>query len=72
MDVELIDGKLKLIVGKEASAVLDHWQFDTFQSVWAKAWWGEGIVAFQLNAITGEVESINVDGAVLRREAKAK
>ena len=57
--------------GRQSDLVqLDHWQFDTFQSVWAKAWWGEGIVAFQLNAVTGEVETINVDGAVLRREAK--
>jgi len=72
MEVTLVDGKLRLNVTKDLSADLSHWHFDTFQATWNKAWWDEGLISFQLNAATGEVESINVDGAVLRRIATAK
>lgn len=67
MEVTLVDGKLRLIVTKELSAVLDHWHFDTFQATWNKAWWDEGLISFHLDTVTGTVDSIDVDGAVLRR-----
>ena len=70
MDVAMVDGKLKLLISKDLSATLDHWQFETFQATWSKAWEGEGLVAFRLNTATGEVESIDVDGAVLGRVSK--
>jgi len=69
-EVLLTGGKLRLVISKEMSADLAHWHFDTFESRWDKTWFGESVVAFQLNAVTGEVESINVDGASLRRVAK--
>lgn len=68
--VELNGGKLKLAFGKDATAVLGHWHFDTFQTIWANAWWGEGLVTFRLSTATGEVESLDLDGAVLKRERK--
>ena len=71
MDVELVDGKLKLIISQTATATLEHWHFDTFQAIWKNAWWGESPVGFQLDAVSGEVESINVEGAVLRRVSKS-
>ncbi len=70
MEVTEAAGKLKLIVNRELSADLDHWQFDSFRAIWNKAWWGETFAVFQLNALSGEVESINIDGAVLKRENK--
>ena len=72
MDVTVTDGKLRLAVNKDLSADLDHWHFDSFQATWSKSWWSESLVAFQLDPVTGEVESINVEGAVLRRVAQQK
>lgn len=70
MNVVLTDGKLRLVVTKELSAALSPWHFDAFEAAWSKAWWGESLISFQLNAITGEVESMNIEGAVLARESK--
>jgi CubicO group peptidase (beta-lactamase class C family) len=67
MTVELADGKLRLIVGKEINATLDHWQFDTFSTNWNREWWSANLVSFQLAPDSGEVESFNLDGAVLRK-----
>jgi len=71
MEVVEAKGKLRLIVTKELSADLDHWQFDTFQSTWNKAWWDSGLITFQVSPVSADIESVNVDGAVLKRQAKA-
>lgn len=71
MEVTLVDGKLRLTVTKDVNAVLDHWQFDTFQAAWNKAWWDESVVTFQISAVSADVESVGVDGAVLKREVKS-
>lgn len=70
MDVTLRDGKLRLQVGKEQTASLEHWHFDSFQVVWDKKWWGTGMASFQLQPILGNVESITMSGATLRRLAR--
>ncbi len=67
MEVVLVNGKLRLRITKDLSADLDHWQFDTFQVIWNKAWWNESMLVFQLDPMTGEVESINIEGANLKR-----
>jgi hypothetical protein len=72
MEVKLDNGKLRLIVTKDLSADLDHWQFDTFQATWNKPWWDDGLITFQISPVSADVESMNVDGAVLRRVAKPK
>ncbi len=72
MEVVLADGKLRVVVTKDLSADLSHWHFDTFEATWTKAWWDTGLITFRLNAATGEVESIDVDGAVLRLESRAR
>ncbi|MGD9561590.1 MAG: serine hydrolase [Pyrinomonadaceae bacterium] len=72
MEVSAADGKLRLTVNKGLSARLDHWQFDTFQAVWDKRWWGEDLMSFQINPITGKVASLTLAGAVLKREPEAK
>ncbi len=58
MDVNIIDGKLRLVVNKDLSADLDRWQLETFQSTWSRKWWGEGRVSFQLDAATGAVSGM--------------
>ena len=68
MEVKMVNGKLKLEVSPEVSAELKHWHYDSFQAVWNKRWWGESIVSFQLNPFSGKVQSINVQGAMLRRK----
>ncbi len=68
MDVEFANGKLNLKVNKDLTASLDHWHNDTFQAVWNKRWWGEDLMAFQINPITGKVDSLTLSGAELKRE----
>ncbi|MGD9590145.1 MAG: serine hydrolase [Pyrinomonadaceae bacterium] len=71
MNVTLVDGKLRLTIGKGArSAELEHWHYDTFQTKWQESWRGRGLVSFQLNPATGEIDSITVGGAQLRRVAR--
>ncbi len=72
MTVELVGGKLKLIAGKELSANLEHWQFDTFNATWSREWWSDGLVSFRIGAVSGEVEAVDLDGAVLRRIPKSE
>ena len=72
IEITLADGKLKAVFSPDLSAELGHWQFDTFMATWNKSWWDESLVAFQLSPVAGEVESLNIDGAVLTRENKPK
>lgn len=69
MEVVLANGKLSLKINTDLTGSLDHWQHDTFQAVWSKRWWGEDLMAFQVNPITGKVDSLTLSGAVLKREA---
>lgn len=71
MDVTITNGKLDLKVSRQVTATLEHWQYDTFRTVWSKRWWGEDFVSFQINPITNRIDSLTVSGAVLKREAKA-
>jgi CubicO group peptidase (beta-lactamase class C family) len=72
LEVKLADGKLQLSIGKGTrSADLEHWHYDTFQTRWHKRWFGEGLVSFQLNSGSGEVDAITLGGAQLRRVARA-
>ena len=68
IEVTFTDGKLQLNIGKGARiADLEHWHYNTFQTKWRQRWLGEGLMSFQLNAASGEVEAISLGGAVLRR-----
>lgn len=70
MVVSLAGGKLNLRINNELNGPLEHWQRDTFQVVWNKRWWGKDYMAFQLNPITGKVDSLTISGAVLKRETR--
>lgn len=65
--VEMANGKLLLHINKDLAGALEHWQFDTFEAVWNQRWQGTSIVKFEISPVAGEVESINVEGAVLKR-----
>jgi CubicO group peptidase (beta-lactamase class C family) len=69
IEVSIDKGKLSLRVSKDLTATLEHWQFDTFEAIWNKRWWGEELIAFSLDAVTGKVDTLNSGGAVLKREA---
>jgi len=73
IEITVTDGKLRLSIGKgeTRSADLEHWHHDTFRTVWHRRWLGEGLVSFQLNSVSGEVEAITIGGAQLRRVARA-
>jgi hypothetical protein len=64
------EGKLKFILNKDVTGELSHWQFDTFMSKWSNRWYPEGLISFTVSPYSGNVESVNADGAVLRKEAK--
>lgn len=70
MNVSIADAKLRLTVSTESTAELNHWHVDTFEATWNKAWRGKSLVTFQLNPQTGEVDSMIVGGAVLKRETR--
>ena len=69
IDIIFTDGKLQLSIGKGDMrfADLEHWHHDTFVTKWRRRWLGEGLVSFQLNAVSGEVEALTIGGAQLRR-----
>lgn len=68
VSVELLNGKLHLRGSDSLNSVLDHWQFDTFEAVWNQAWRGASFIKFEISSTAGEVESMNISGAVFRRE----
>lgn len=68
--VELTNGKLLLRINKDLAGELEHWQFDTFEAVWNQRWQGTSFVKFDISPVAGEVESINVEGAILKRVQK--
>lgn len=73
MEVTLVDGKLRLSIGKGTrNADLEHWHYDTFRTKWDRRWLGEGLISFQLNSGSGEVEAITIGGAQLRRAAQVR
>ena len=67
-EIKLVNGKLQLIVGKNSSATLDHWQNDTFRGPWNDGFRGDTTVTFQVNAAKTEVEGIPAGGALLKRQ----
>ncbi|MBV9242986.1 MAG: serine hydrolase, partial [Acidobacteria bacterium] len=67
--VDMVDGKLKLVINDGLSALLDPWQFDTFDAAWSKPWWGHSLAQFTIAAYAPQVESLTVDGVVLKRDA---
>lgn len=72
MEVVLAGNVLKMNVSRDLSATLDHWHFDTFMGTWNKPWWDEEAIVFRLNAVTGEVESLDVGGLVYKKMPSAK
>lgn len=67
MEVSLVNEKLNLRINNDLHGMLEHWQHETFQIAWNKRWWGKDLMAFQLNPITGKVDSLTISGAVLKR-----
>lgn len=67
MEVSLVNEKLNLRINDDLYGSLEHWQHETFQIAWNKRWWGKDLLAFQLNPITGKIDSLTISGAVLKR-----
>lgn len=71
IEVKLSGGVLRLTIGKGSRvADLEHWHHDTFQTVWQQKWLSRGFVSFQLHPVSGEIESLTLGGAQLRRVAR--
>lgn len=68
LEIAVADGRLKAIFSKDLSADLDHWHFDTFQAVWSKSWWQNGVMTFRLNTVSGDVETVHLGNASFKRE----
>lgn len=70
IEVVETEGKLRLILNKDVTGELSHWQFDTFLAAWSNAWYPEGMVMFKVSPYSGNVDAVDVDGAVLKHEPK--
>ncbi len=69
VDITARDGRLTLTIGNR-TADLEHWHYETFRTKWQQKWLGEGLVSFQLNMATGQVESISGFGTQFRRVSR--
>jgi len=70
IEVTLENGRLRLSRSPFLTATLEHWHYDTFETVWTKPWVGRGLVTFHVNA-GGEVSALEIGGfAVTRKENK--
>ena len=67
MEVIIGNGILNLRINNDLNGSLEHWHNESFQITWNKRWWGKDLMAFQLNPITGKVDSLTIGGAVLKR-----
>jgi hypothetical protein len=68
VEITFTDGKLRLKLSKELSGELSHRHVDTFTAKLSKTWWGEELITFQLNPITGDVVSLSMDNQTFRRQ----
>lgn len=68
--IELQDGYLKLVLSPTVQANLNHWHFETFEADWDKAWWGESLLAFKLDPVSGAVKSLEILGAEYFKKEK--
>ena len=68
VEVQLVDGHLRVIAAKELTADLVHRHVDTFNAVWNPAWRGESLITFQLNPMSGEVTSVTASGQTFRKQ----
>lgn len=67
LKIELKNGQLFAKSSSKASMTLEHWNFDTFQGSWNKAWDGKSFVTFHLNA-NGEPTKLEMAGVMLARK----
>ena len=52
---------------KLGKAVVTHWNYDTFQLIWNKKWYGKSALNFRLNE-QGKVKSVEMDGVSLAKK----
>jgi len=59
--VNLVNGKLTLVLNKNSTAVLEHWNYDTFRAIYDKKWNGKSYVSFRQNT-EGKINEMILDG----------
>jgi len=68
-EVQLVEGKLRLVTNRETYADLEHWEKDAFLAKWNRGWLGEGNIWFAVNPDTKEIEII-LGNQRFKRQAK--
>lgn len=68
MEIQVVDGALQMIAGKELWAKLAHRNGDTFSTDWNRAWMGEGIATFQVDSTRGQVAALITGGGTFKRQ----
>jgi hypothetical protein len=68
IEVQLVDGHLRVIAAKELYVDLEHRHVDTFIGTWNKPWRGQTLLTFQLNPMTGQVVSASSGALTWRRQ----
>ena len=68
VEITLKENQLYLSLSKTTQAILNHWHFDTFEAGWKKAWWGESLVSFSLDVLSGDVNRLTLGEAKFKKE----
>jgi CubicO group peptidase (beta-lactamase class C family) len=66
IEITLSNNQLVLNLNKSASGILQHWNYDTFQLIWQKKWYGKELLGFNLNT-EGICNAIDFNGFRLQR-----
>jgi CubicO group peptidase (beta-lactamase class C family) len=69
VEVTLESGALRLSRSPFLTATLEHWHYDTFETVWSKPWVGRGLVTFHINA-GGDVSALEIGGFSVTRTGR--
>lgn len=70
VEVRLVGGRLRFVAGRDLWVDLDHRHADSFFGTWNASWRGETVVSFQIDAFTGDVQSVTNSGQTFRKNPK--
>jgi len=71
VEVTLVDGNLRMVMGPRLVADLTHWHYDTFVARWQRQWRGSAYVLFGIGA-DGSIASVEVRGRKYARRPSEK
>lgn len=67
VEVAVAGTNLQVTMNKVETAILEHWNFDTFYGPWEKAWYGKVAAQFFINPF-GKVDRVSMEGAEFKKQ----